>query len=368
MGGKHANATTVKTQTINASGGQKTSKDSKKKKKGKKKSASAGTFSVMVDLPYHVEDVFKEMARVEAPLGLDPKTMRITVIKNGDNPDDPFSIGYTRKAEYKSKLAIATTVSELIDVQQDSVIKWKMVSTLGPFAMVGVKKAPSVTYEFMHAPQGCKMEVTFEYDYSLLMRPLCCFGMCVPRGVHTLVDKFLKTLYVKEMDGRGYTSNVVTSSTRIQAACHALLIRKVERSTLRREKALGGGTSRKSLARRSTQGISLKEKLDKQLRDKARAKEDTELSKQKALEAKQRLSMRKSAVGATGLGVGGILAERKDVARRTDIHIRPRRDINFVLPPPRIRTETEADEEHKARLYRTEALTTFAGDIAHDDD
>jgi hypothetical protein len=284
---QHARGSMLNKTVISASEGQRS--DNNNKKSGKKKNKGAGnsgnSISVEFELPYSREDVFYEVSRTDAPLGVHPKTMRLTVIKHGDNPDEHFSAGYTR-------------LLEVSDVR--------------------VRLKP----------------------YTLLMRPLCCFGMCVPRALQMVAEEYCKKVYVNEMEHRGYQSNAAIASTRIQAACAALLVRKLERTILRREKALGGGGGRKSMAaRRSTQGATLKEKLDKQMRDKARAKEDAELAKQKALDAQERAfntraSMRRSTMTSKFAGAlittdEGIV-KRKDVSRRTDIYIRAPVSYTFV--------------------------------------
>ena len=337
---QHARGSILNKTVINASEGQSTDKNKKKSGKKKKKGQTGNSISVEFELPYSREDVFYEVSRTDVPLGVHPKTMRLTVIKNGENPDEPFSAGYTRRLEVSSKLFSGQTVSELVEVVENEKIRWKTVSTVGPFAMVGVKKAPGVVIEFETAPQGCRLELTFEYDYTLLMRPLCCLGMCVPRALQMVAEEYCKKVYLNEMEHRGYQSNAVIASTRIQAACAALLVRKLERTILRREKALGGGGGRKSMAaRRSTQGATLKEKLDKQMRDKARAKEDAELAKQKALEAQQRAfntraSLRRSTMSSKFAGAlittDELVVKRKDVPRRTDIYIRAPVSSTFV--------------------------------------
>ena len=169
--------------------------------KARKEGPRGPNFRVNVDLPYTREDVFKELCAIYTPLGLDPKTSSLTVVRKGRDPDNEFSVGFTRRADFRSRLS-ATATSELIELEPNTKLRWKLLSSQAIFQIVGLRRSPECTLELVPSPQGCTVDVLYEYEYTTCMAPLCCFGPCIPRALKLMMDYALRPMWSDQMQER----------------------------------------------------------------------------------------------------------------------------------------------------------------------
>ncbi|KAL1525755.1 hypothetical protein AB1Y20_020599 [Prymnesium parvum] len=278
----------------------------KRRRANTAKKTSGNSVRVSVDLPFLKEDVFRELMNAEHPLGISEKKTSFQMIWKGKDPEHVMSVGYTRKTVLEMGVFTSTTMAELVEVEENSKMKWKIVSSSGGLvSMTSNKRVPECCIALRKSARGSTVEITYEYEQLTALCPLYFIGPWIARGLQFILQRKVEKMLSIQMESRGYTSRLEVSATRLQAACASFMVRRVERSIIARERILGGYRSTK--ADKNNNEPTLKDIVERQWREKKRMNPGGRVS----MVSSDRSSM----------------MSRKDVARKTNIVIRGREEV-----------------------------------------
>jgi len=159
-------------------------------------------------LPFTRGDVFREVVSSQAPIGIEKKKVMIRVLKSVHNssPIDALEVGCIREMAFHS--VGGRTVSEVIKLEQDWMIKWQeLETTVGINAkMIGIgRHKPTFAVYLEDAPAGTRVRVRYEF-YRVETRGLCGSRLenNFPAAIATTLDKTLRDSWTTDMLKRGY--------------------------------------------------------------------------------------------------------------------------------------------------------------------
>lgn len=130
--------------------------------------SEATSFTASFRVPFERADVFREISKAQAPLGIDTKRVNIKVTKDS-KLIELIQVGCSREAEFVDNTG--TTTSKLVALEDGKRVVWEeLSSTVQSMRMVGIEGQPPLfTTLLTDDPRGTHVEL--RYDFHSVQLP-----------------------------------------------------------------------------------------------------------------------------------------------------------------------------------------------------
>jgi len=186
---------------------------------------STAGFNISFILPFKREDLWQELV-ADRMVGTDnDDEIKYTIIRTGNDEENPVSVGCVREATYGSPVH-GRTVSELLELKAPSYIKWATLlqtDTVYEFIGRSDETPPSIALALKENkrtkahPEG-GTTVTIKYDYSQVVVHglFCCLSCFASDYIKSRMQKTLPEKWKDSMIHRGYAP--LTASRKMKTA------------------------------------------------------------------------------------------------------------------------------------------------------
>lgn len=184
------------------------------------------TLRVRVSVPFKPKDIFREFVKPPlingraCPLDVnEEKMVSVEHIRPGSDRENPnTSPGYIRKVIYEKGM---TTLHELVECVEPSIIKWKVLhATKVPVMLTAHSRCPECTIELKSDGVGSSCEITYVFEGSRVMVPLCCLAPLLPYAMRMIFMRRLQENVINGMIDRGYEVSQASPKTYLPRSLH----------------------------------------------------------------------------------------------------------------------------------------------------
>lgn len=166
------------------------------------------SFSCSFDLPFRREDVFKELADVNQPLGMKRANVELLFREQWNSPTvvSKLAVGSIREARFLNDGTTAT--SELVALVEGQLITWlELDSTLRQLRMIGSGSSqPTFSIALADSESGCTVSIRYAFHRVATPHPLCgtTISTAFPEQVASRMPTRLRDSWTAGMLDRGY--------------------------------------------------------------------------------------------------------------------------------------------------------------------
>lgn len=204
-------------------------------KKSEWKPKEGDGFRIKMRLPFKAKDVFRELCDADEALGTSKTELRTEMIRPGVDLEKPFSPGYIKRSDYRSRFYGHTLheLTEVVDERYHKKLQWKILTGTTPILLTGRAKAATCDMDVDATLSGSVLTLTYRYDDLKVRSPWgCCGGFA-----HFMLRRWVRRVnatpdhmqFRDAMISRGYTDFDEKAATMLQCLFKGFAIRATQK-------------------------------------------------------------------------------------------------------------------------------------------